>query len=75
MKRSQVSRIGMGILILLLVIILVAAVLVVSAIRRPFPTTSGTVTVAGLDLEVNILRDDLGIPHIYADSEKDLFFV
>ena len=30
--------------------------------------------IAGLDSEVRVLRDDLGIPHIHAATEHDLFF-
>jgi penicillin G amidase len=40
--------------------------------RRPFPQTSGTITVDGLDGEVEVIRDDHGIPQIYADSTRDL---
>jgi acyl-homoserine lactone acylase PvdQ len=29
---------------------------------------------AGVSAEVSIRRDDLGIPHIYADNDRDLFF-
>jgi penicillin amidase len=41
--------------------------------RRPFPNTSGEVTLPGLDAEVEIIRDDGGVPHIYAESVHDLF--
>lgn len=34
----------------------------------------GRVAVAGLDQEVEVLRDDDGVPHIYAETEHDLFF-
>jgi Protein related to penicillin acylase len=43
-------------------------------VRAPFPQTSGDLPVAGLQAEVEVLRDDLGIPNIYADSIEDLFF-
>ncbi len=42
--------------------------------RRAIPETRGTVNVAGLAAEVEILRDEFGVPHIYADSPDDLFF-
>ncbi|MGB5620273.1 MAG: penicillin acylase family protein, partial [Desulfobacterales bacterium] len=38
------------------------------------PQVSGTITVAGIRDPVEILRDVHGIPHIYAQSEPDLFF-
>jgi penicillin amidase len=35
--------------------------------------TSGTIEVAGLSRPVRIVRDRWGVPHIYAESEDDLF--
>ena len=43
-------------------------------VRAPLPTTAGEVAVAGLDDTVTVIRDDLGIPAIYAGSLDDLFF-
>src|SRR6202022_2476564 len=34
----------------------------------------GTLKVAGLQQPVNVLRDRWGVPHIYAQSQHDLFF-
>lgn len=34
----------------------------------------GEYIVPGLDEEVTILRDCKGVPHVYADTERDLFF-
>lgn len=42
--------------------------------RRPLPQIEGQMVVAGLKAEVEILRDGWGVPHIYAQSEEDLFF-
>lgn len=41
---------------------------------KSFPQTDGSLTVAGLDQPVDIYRDSLGIPHIYASTSHDLFF-
>jgi penicillin amidase len=43
-------------------------------VRRSFPETDGEVDVPGLDAEVQVLRDDHGIPQVYADTSHDLFF-
>lgn len=43
-------------------------------VRRPWPQTSGTLRVAGLQAPVEVLRDRLGVPNIYAQNEHDLFF-
>jgi penicillin amidase len=36
--------------------------------------TNGTLKVAGLEHAVTVLRDPWGVPHIYAQSQHDLFF-
>ncbi len=40
----------------------------------PLPQHSGELTAAGLDAPVEILRDEWGVPHIYASTSHDLFF-
>ncbi len=57
-----------------------AAVLVVATtgsiwvVRRSFPQTGGTLTVAGLDASVRVVRDAYGITDVYASDPHDLFF-
>ncbi len=43
-------------------------------LRQSLPTTSGTVTVNGLDGQVEIVRDVDGVPHIFATTDHDAFF-
>jgi penicillin G amidase len=45
------------------------------SVRRPFPGYDGTVTLPSLAGEVEVVRDEHGIPHIYADTAEDLFRV
>lgn len=76
-RRSMGRVIGMtlyGIVAGVVVIALLAAGLVVFTIQRSFPQLDGEVTVAGLDAEVTVQRDALGIPTITADSTDDLFY-
>lgn len=42
--------------------------------RESLATVEGTLTVTGLQAEVQVLRDEWGIPHIYAQNEDDMFF-
>lgn len=42
--------------------------------RAALAQTSGTIRVAGLQKPVTVLRDTWGIPHIYAETQADLFF-
>ena len=62
--------------ILLVVILLVLVVLTGGYfyLRRSLPTTSGTVTLNGLDGQVEIVRDADGVPHIFATTDHDAFF-
>ncbi|MCB8945184.1 MAG: penicillin acylase family protein [Ardenticatenaceae bacterium] len=68
-----IGRILLGLLLIVLVLVIAGAVAGVVLVRRPFPTTDGTITLPGLQDTVNVYRDDLGIPHIYAQNEHDLY--
>ncbi len=62
-------------LVVLLVLVLVAGLVAgVVAVRRPFPTTSGEIAVPGLGAEVEVVRDEYGVPQVYADTTDDLFY-
>ncbi|KAA1419366.1 penicillin acylase family protein [Nocardioides humilatus] len=56
-------------LVLALVLLTIASVTVV---RRSWPQTDGEIEIPGLQGEVAVMRDDHGIPQIYADSMHDL---
>ncbi len=68
------KKVLLGILVFLVVLALVIGGGGIYLIRRNFPQTSGTLTVPGLQAEVRVLRDEWGIPHIYAQNNHDLFF-
>jgi penicillin amidase len=68
--RSVVTVVG-GLLLVVIVLILAVGVI---AIRRPFPKTDGSISVSGISGEITIYRDEMGIPHIYAENQDDLFF-
>ena len=59
-----------------LIIVVVVAVVGVAgyAVRSPMPQTAGSLRVEGLQNQVEVYRDDWGVPHIYADSTHDLLF-
>jgi len=72
-----VRRLGkvLGIVgIVLLVLVVAASTFAAWTVRRSFPQASGELSVAGLTGTVDVMRDDRGIPHIYADTPEDLFF-
>ncbi len=41
---------------------------------KSFPQIDGEIQLEGLDAPVSIYRDSMGIPHIYASTQHDLFF-
>src|SRR5829696_1055835 len=41
---------------------------------KSFPKVDGEIPLAGLNAPVDVYRDDMGIPHIYATTQHDLFF-
>jgi penicillin amidase len=45
----------------------------VGTVRQSFPAVTGQVNVPGLVGSVEVLRDDYGVPQIYADNAEDLF--
>lgn len=42
--------------------------------RRPLPTINGRLKLQGLRDRVEIIRDQWGVPHIYAHNDEDVFF-
>lgn len=42
--------------------------------KESFPQIDGKIKVDGLDGQVDVYRDGMGIPHIYATTSHDLFF-
>src|SRR5512147_2882152 len=65
-------------LLRLIVALVIAGIVCVSVgawvVRRPWAEVDGSLKVAGLTALVEVSRDHLGIPNIYAQNEHDLFF-
>ncbi|MGR3763967.1 penicillin acylase family protein [Rossellomorea sp. NS-SX7] len=69
-KRSDILLWALGILFILLG----AGVIGVNVyIERSLPVTTGTIALSGLSQDVEVIRDEQGVPHISATNEKDLF--
>ena len=68
----------MGIVAIVVGVLLAIAALAAGGLlwflRRPLPQTRGTIHTPGLQRPVEVLRDRWGVPHLYAESEADLFF-
>ena len=72
-KAQLVRRISLSVVVLVVIAIVAGTFVGISLIRRPMPQTSGMLAVSGLTAKVTVLRDDQGVPQIYADNAKDLF--
>lgn len=72
-RRSGLLKFFVGLLVTVLVLAVAGAGFGWWTVQRSFPTTSGTIEVAGLDGEVTVARDDAGIPTVVATTDHDLF--
>ncbi len=67
------KRILLGLLALLFVILAAGYILLKSIQNDGLPDYNKNLNLAGLTDSVNVFRDSNGIPHIYAQNEKDLY--
>jgi len=72
-RAKLARRISLSVVVLVVIAIVVGTVVGISLIRRPMPQTSGELSVSGLTAKVTVLRDNQGVPQIYADDAQDLF--
>ena len=77
--KKFVSRLLIGIVILALVLgaggtYFLKSYLPNNVAPKSFPQIDGEIKLNGLDGAVDIYRDKMGIPHIYASTTHDLFF-
>ena len=61
-------------LLLILTLIIVTLVFSYRMLKKSLPQTDSTVEVQTLKNNVQIYRDDYGIPHIFAKNDHDLYF-
>ena len=63
----------LGVLGVLIVVIVAALIFVNVFIDKSKPVISGELDVIVLDNDVTVTRDDIGVPHIEAESDEDLY--
>lgn len=74
MNSPRVGRRAVVLAIVLVVLVSVAGAFAF-LVYRPLPTTDGDYRLLGLDDRGEIARDAYGVPHIYATTAHDLFFL
>jgi penicillin amidase len=77
--RRVFTRILIGIIVIALIAVSGGAFIFLSYLPntvapQSFPQIDGQINVAGLNAAVDVYRDQMGIPNIYASSLHDLFF-
>ena len=68
-----IGKILLGLFLFVLLIGLTAGGVGVYTVRSQFPQISGSIKLAGLQGNVEVIRDKFGVPHIYANTPDDLF--
>ena len=77
--KTYLKRGGIGLLILVILLgsgggFYFKSYLPNTVAPKSFPQTDGEIALEGLTAPVDIYRDAMGIPHIYASTQHDLFF-
>ncbi|MEO7448468.1 MAG: penicillin acylase family protein, partial [Humibacillus sp.] len=72
-RLKHARRVLLVIAVMLVLAVVGVGVLAVSTVRQSFPQAGGELSIEGLSGPVQVLRDERGIPTIYADSASDLF--
>jgi penicillin amidase len=73
MMANRLGRILLTIVLVLVVLAVVLGGLGVVTVRRSFPQVAGSLRVPGLEKPVEVYRDPMGVPQIYAQTAHDLF--
>jgi penicillin amidase len=66
-------RAGLSLVVVVVLALVAVGILAISTVRRSFPQTAGELRVEGLTSSVSVVRDERGVPTIYADNAADLF--
>ncbi|QDC26489.1 penicillin acylase family protein [Georgenia yuyongxinii] len=69
---SVLRKVAIAVVAIVVVAAVVSAGLALVLVRRPLPAHDGAATLDGLAAEVTVVRDERGIPQIYAASDADL---
>lgn len=71
---ARIGRIAFLVVAGIVVVAVACAFFVTWTIQRSFPQTDGEIALDGLQAQVTVQRDALGVPTITADSTDDLFY-
>lgn len=69
-----IKKVLLALLVLVAVAVIAGLVMINGIKNGAVPKYEGEIISTSLDSEVTVYRDERGMPHIYAASEKDLYF-
>jgi penicillin G amidase len=72
-RRPLLTRLAVGVAIILAFALIASAGAAVVSIRRSLPDYDGRAALPGLTSDVDVRRDSQGVPQVYADTSEDLF--
>lgn len=73
-KGKKLVKVLKIVLVFVLVLAIGTAGFLTWFVRRPWPKTAGSIEVNGTMGEITVIRDEYGIPNIYAENDYDLFY-
>lgn len=72
----KILKVSLAVIAVIIVAILLAGAIIVPSLRKSgLPELSGEKNITGLSADVKVIRDERGVPHIYASNEHDLYFM
>ncbi|MFZ2285508.1 MAG: penicillin acylase family protein [Bacteroidales bacterium] len=72
----KILKISLSVIAILVAVALIAGGIFVSLLRKSgLPELNGKKSVSDLTAEVKVIRDERGVPHIYATNAHDLYFM
>ncbi|HYY54840.1 MAG TPA: penicillin acylase family protein [Candidatus Dormibacteraeota bacterium] len=74
-RRFTWRRVLAGIAIVAVIVVVVTVVAGVTLLRRSYTAIDGEQRLIGLDEAAQVVRDTNGVPHIYAETAHDLFYL
>ena len=70
---KTLKRILLGLLVIIALAVIAGMIMIRNISHKGIPQYSGTLNLKCIHEEVNVVRDENGIPHIYAKNENDLY--
>ena len=72
----KILKVTLTVLAVIIAVVLLAGLIIVPGLRKSgLPELNGEKNLSGLTDDVKVIRDERGVPHIYASNEHDLYFM